>query len=383
MAPSLSWGTWQSLLLVLGPLFLPKAISYYRSVRNGARRRPNLPVVPAPPAVSAVLVLLAGAALLCLCLALPPFAPENVFAVTQSRLQIPVDVLFTRLASLRPNATLTARDTALRARFVNLESRLLYCHYGPAALADCPFCASDDPATFLYYAAADVAAPHLLNLAGVTAATSAALAGRPAAAWRAAATVAAVVLAAVDGYLLATYDHGANRGARRLGDVDFFHWRARAARLVALAALDAALAGLVWLTATRRAFVTAPTPAERVEGVARALAAVKSSLHAVGIVKNTAIRDEELRARSQAYWDHEVSLMREVMEEKEVIERINDALQNRIDIQQISREADMYAQSMFASLVPPTDSSESTRQQAVPTVSAPRTAKACPSSVGI
>lgn len=79
------------------------------------------------------------------------------------------------------------------------------------------------------------------------------------------------------------------------------------------------------------------------EAVTRRLAATKSRLNAVGIVKNTAIRDEDLRARTQAYWQHEGRLMREVMEEREVVEGVNDALENRINIQDISRDADAYA----------------------------------------
>jgi hypothetical protein len=103
------------------------------------------------------------------------------------------------------------------------------------------------------------------------------------------------------------------------------------------------LGWVLYLSSTNRAFVVPPTAAERVEGVVRALGSVKSKISAVGIVKNTAIRDEELRGRMTGYWTHEGMLMRDVMEEREVVEGVTDALTNRIDIRNIERDAEMYA----------------------------------------
>ena len=121
----------------------------------------------------------------------------------------------------------------------------------------------------------------------------------------------------------------------------------RSYRYVALAALDAAIAFVLYLSATNRAFVQSPSPAERIEQVNRALTAVRSKVNAVGIVKNTIMRDEDLRSRSQAYWQHEVRIMGEVMEEREVIDGVNDALSNRIDIQNITRDAETYTQNVL------------------------------------
>lgn len=66
-------------------------------------------------------------------------------------------------------------------------------------------------------------------------------------------------------------------------------------------------------------------------------------LRALGILKNTALRDEELRETSRAYWNHEVMIMANAMEEREVVEGMNDALSNRIDISRVTRDADMYS----------------------------------------
>ncbi|KAK4455034.1 hypothetical protein QBC34DRAFT_391379 [Podospora aff. communis PSN243] len=340
------WGSIKSLLLFFGPALLPKAISYYRNARNGPRAH-GLKVRPVPPKVSRALVLLFVVACVFLVRTLPILAPENVFTLTQSRLQIPVDVLFTRLAALRPNGALTTTDAALRARFVNLESRLLYLQFGPEVLAGCPFCSADEPTSYLYYALPSLAIPHLVNLIIITIVTSHIFTGREGAGWRTIATIAAVSLATFDLYFVSAYNYQANSRALRLNELDFFFWTARLYRAIGLAALDGLLGWLMYLSSTNRAFASPPTAAERVELAVRALGGIKGKLNAAGVVKNTVIRDEELRTRGTAYWSHEVRLMRDVMEDREVIEGVNDALENRIDIQTITKDAEMYAQNVL------------------------------------
>lgn len=340
------WGTIRSLLLFFGPALLPKFISYYRNARNAPRIH-GLKVRPVPPRVQRSLALLAVVAGVFLLRTLPILAPENAFAVTQSRLQIPVDVLFTRLAALRPDGSLTAKDVALRGRFVNLESRLLYLQFGPDVLADCPFCSADNPTTYLYYALPALVVSHLFNLIIVALVTSELFTGRDGGSWRTSATIAAVCIAGLDIYLVSSYNYQANSRALRLNEMEFFFWTARLWRYIALAALDGLLGWLMYLSSTNRMFAQPPTPAERLEITVRALGGIKSKLNAVGVVKNTVIRDEDLRTRGTAYWSHEVRLMRDVMEDREVIEGVNDALENRIDITTISKDAEMYALSVL------------------------------------
>ncbi|KAK3304572.1 uncharacterized protein B0T15DRAFT_536969 [Chaetomium strumarium] len=348
MRMAIPWGTIKSLLIFFGPLLLPKAIGYYRTVR-AAPQIHGLKVRPLPSHLYRSLGILLTVSAVFLLRTLPILSPENVFRATQSRLQIPADVLFTRLATLRPQNRLTPQDLALRAKFASLESRLLYLQFGPDVLATCPFCASDDPRSYLYYALPDLAAPHLFNLVVIALATSALLTrgDRGAVGWRTPATLAAVAIAFVDVYLVATYNYNANAKALRLPELDHFFWTVRATRYVALACLDAGLALMLYLGGTQRAFVTPPSAAERVEGVVRALAGTKGKVNAAGVVKNTVLRDEELRGRSNAYWAHEVRLMREMMEEREVVEGVNDALQNRIDIGGIERDAEAYAKAVL------------------------------------
>ncbi|KAI0479264.1 CHD5-like protein-domain-containing protein [Xylariaceae sp. FL0804] len=373
----------KSLLFFFGPLLLPKAIGWYRAAR-AARRAPGRPPVralPAPGRRATTLLAACAVALLAAAL-LPGAAPENVFARTQSRLQVPTDVLFARLAALRP---LTAADEALRARFVNQESRLLYLQHGPAALADCPFCAADEPRSYLLYALPDLLAPHVANLVALSLATSTLLAraittntntttggaqqggrGRGAVEeedqeepdgprWRRTLSLAALALAVLDVWAVGAWDHRRNARAARLADLDPFFWRARLRRLAALAALDLGACLLLWLSGTRRAFSAAAEPAARAAAATRRLLAAKSRLSAVGIVKNTALRDEGLRAATQAYWAHEGRLMRDVMEDRDVVAGVNDALARRIRIDDIQRDADAYAVNLLPLPRPPAD----------------------------
>ncbi|KAF4464565.1 chorismate synthase [Fusarium albosuccineum] len=352
---AIPWDSIRSLLIFFGPILLPKAISYYRSFRAASRAHP-VPIVPVPPRIRVALALLAFLAILYLVKTLPPFAPENLFYGTQSRLQIPVDVLFNRIAAGRPGNELTKQDEALRMRFVNLESRLLYLQYGPSVLADCPFCSSDDPKTFFHYALPQLLWPHIANLIAVALVTSPSLTGRAGSQWRPKATMAAAVITALDIYFVNSYNYQANARALRLPEIDFFFWTSRVVRLITLAAFNAALAWLLYLSSTNRAFFEPPSPVERIESTARALLLVKSKLSALGIMKNTALRDDDLRSRSHAYWTHEVRLMGEVMEEREVVEGVNDALSNRIDIGTITRDAEAYAKNVLQPLQPESES---------------------------
>ncbi|KAH7160698.1 hypothetical protein EDB81DRAFT_323437 [Dactylonectria macrodidyma] len=349
---AIPWDSIRSLALFFGPVLLPKAISYYRSARR-ASASANAPIKPVPPPIRIALALLGGLALACLLRSLPYFAPENLFLATQSRLQIPVDVLFNRVAAGRQRNLLTPIDERLRARFVNLESRLLYFQFGPEVVARCPFCSADEPKSYFYYALPGLLWPHIANLAVTAFVTSPSLTGRHGAQWRSLATIGVCVVAALDVWSISSYNYQANARALRLPDIDFFFWNLRVYRLLAVAFLDAALGWLLYLSSTNRAFVEPPSAAQRVDAANRALLLVRSKLSAMGIVRNTALRDEDLRERSQAYWAHEVRLMSEIMEERDVIEGVKDALGNRIDIQTITRDAEAYVQNVLQPLQPP------------------------------
>ncbi|KAH6621362.1 hypothetical protein B0J18DRAFT_432274 [Chaetomium sp. MPI-SDFR-AT-0129] len=348
---AIPWGTIKSLLIFFGPMLLPKAISYYRRAR-AAPRAHGLTIRPLPPRITRAVAILLAVATVFLLRTLPPFAPENIFRLTQSRLQIPADVLFNRLAALRPDHTLTPRDLQLRAKFASLESRLLYLQHGPSVLATCPFCSSDDPRSYFYYALPDLLTPHLFNLTLIALVTSTLFtASRTASSWRRVATLTAAALALADCYWVSSYNpHAHNPRALRLNEIDFFFWTARAVRLGGLATLDILLALALYLSGTRRAFARPPSAADRVERTTAALLGAKRRMNAAGVVKNTVVRDEGLRGRSVAYWTHEARLTREMMEEREVVEGVKDALANRIDIGGVERDAEAYAKAVLLPL---------------------------------
>jgi hypothetical protein len=331
----------KSLLFVLGPIFLPKAISYYRSFRN-APGVPGKPVRPIPPAVSRALVILFVFAITSLVFTLPYFSPENIFTRTQSRLQIPTDVLFTRLHALRPQG-LSEYDNQLREKLASLESRLLYFKFGPNVIANCLWCKSENPSSYLYYTVPGILGNHAFNLCALSLVTSGLFVGNEGAIWRRTACISAIALACVDMWLVNSIDHQKNARATKLEDVKTFYWTMRMYRGIGIAVLDASLGWVMYLSSTNRAFVTPLTAAERVETAIRVLEGTRSKMSAAGVIRNTVIRDESLRDRNQAYWVHEGRLMREMMENREVLEGVNNALENRINIDRITQDAEIYA----------------------------------------
>lgn len=346
-APALTLLSVKSLLLFVGPMLLPKAIAYYRSIR--ATSSSGKPIRPVPLSVNRALTILFTVSIISLVSTFPIFSRENIFALTQSRIQIPTDVLFTRLQSLRPQG-LTDFDNILRQRVVSLESRLLYFQYGPDAIANCLFCNAEDLRSYLYYSITAVLMPHLFNLCILGLVTSGLFVGPEGAIWRTTATIGAITVAAAEIWILSTYNYQKNAHATRLEDVDAFHWKLRIYRGVAIAALDALVGWVMYLSSTNRAFVTALTPSERIEGTMTYLESARSKMNATGVMRNTIARDAGLRARTQAYWVDEGRMMGECMEDREVMEGVNNALENRISIDKISQDADLYAQNLIVAL---------------------------------
>ena len=91
-------------------------------------------------------------------------------------------------------------------------------------------------------------------------------------------------------------------------------------------------------------FVVPPTAAERMETAMRGLETARAKLNAVGILRNVVVRDEGLRRKGEAYWKREGLTMGEVMEEREVVEGIRNALSERVKVGQVEDEARRYAE---------------------------------------
>ena len=281
---------------------------------------------------------------------LPYFAPENIFTRTGSRIQTPTDVLFTRLAITRPDKTLTATDNALRRRLASLDGRCLYLAYGPSTSADCTFCNSDDPQSYLYYALPTIILPHILNFCALGLATSSTVAGKEGSRWRTPAIIAGAVATLAECYLFGSYNWGANARALRAEDLDHFYWRMRIFRGLIVTLIDAGLAGLLWASSTNRVFAVPPSAAERLEDVTRVLENTRGKLGAVGIVRNVMVRDENMRRKGEAYWKREGEVMSEVMDEREVVDGMTSALTSgRINVATIEEEAAKYADGIVGS----------------------------------
>jgi hypothetical protein len=338
----------KSLLLFFGPIFLPKAIAKYRSLR-AAPSIHGIPIRPIPPNVSRALLILTITTLAFLLKTLPPSSPTNIFTLTSSRLQIPTDVLFTRLSALRPLG-LTPTDETLRSKISSLESRLLYLQFGPDALTDCQFCNAEDPNSYLYYSLPSLLTSHLFNLCVLALVTSGLFTGKEGARWRTTATLTAGAVALMDIFFVSSYDYKTNARATRLEDIDFFFWKIRIWRGIGIAFIDGLLGWLLYLSSTNRAFLNPPSTTERIEASTKVLDAVRSKMSAMGILRNTINRDEELRARSQGYWVHEGRVMGELMQEREVVDGVRNALDGRINMATITTDAEAYAQSVIAPL---------------------------------
>ncbi|KAI4172225.1 MAG: hypothetical protein LQ343_003660 [Gyalolechia ehrenbergii] len=343
----ISLSTLKTILFTLGPLALPRIISYYRNYRAKARWRP-VPVRPLPTYVYTALNILFVSCLFALISTIPTFAPENIFSVTSSRLQTPNDVLFTRLGYLRPDGKLTAADDLLKPRIASIDARCLYLFYGPSVVTHCPFCKSDEPMSYFWYAIPMILFPHIIHLFALGAATSSAIAGKEGNRWRTSAVMIGVGLALFECYLTGAGDFKANARALRAEDLNHFHWNMRIWRGMGIAVADAALAGFLWASATNRMFVVPPTAAERMETSIKVLGNARGRLGALTIVRNVVVRDEGLRRKAEAYWRNEGQIMSEVMDEREVVEGMKSALgSGRIDVTKVEEEARRFADGIF------------------------------------
>ncbi|KAL2352845.1 hypothetical protein BJ546DRAFT_1097369 [Cryomyces antarcticus] len=336
-----SWQTTTTLLSLFGVPILSKGLALYRSARASAQ---NISIRPAPPHVNRALNILFVSALLFLLSSLPYFTPANIFQQTQSRLAIPTDVLFARLAAARP---LTQTDYALKAKFNSPDARLLYLHYGPDVVANCPFCRSDSPASYLVYALPSLLFPHLAHLAVLGLVTSSLFAGPEGSRFRTPVTLTGVALAAAEVYLVASHTQPPYTPATTAAHIDAFFWKLRLYRSLALTITDLSASLLLWTTATNRLLALPPHPVERMEHSARTLELALAKLKALGSVRNVVFRDAGLRDKMGAYWIAEGAVTREMFEEREVVKGVRAAL-GRADMGGLMEQAERYTEGVFA-----------------------------------
>ncbi|CAK4026544.1 hypothetical protein FE78DRAFT_72516 [Lecanosticta acicola] len=337
----LSWSTIQSLLIFFGPWFIPRAIAYYRAIRN----RPASQIKSLPQKTSYGLTILFISGIIALVGTLPAFQPENIFRTTQSRLQTATGVLLTRLAAVRP---LTSKDETLRRLFETggLQARLLYARYGPTILLANPLTTLGtlDASKFhLLYALPSLLAPHILHFFALGITTSTTLSGSEPARWRTVATIAALILPAAEIYYLSTTPQDP-----RQTELNFLAWKVPIYRGLAIACLDSLLGLAIYLQSTNRAFLNPPSPSQQLLAHTSRLETLLASTRKLGVIRNATVRDKDMRRRVQDYWFQESEVMKDVHEEPEVLEAQRNALR-RLDMVKIGREVEQFVTNILGS----------------------------------
>ncbi|KAK4496574.1 hypothetical protein PRZ48_012554 [Zasmidium cellare] len=339
-----SWATIQSAAIFLGPLLLPKALAWYKSIRN----RPASQIKPLPKKTSYALTALFISGLIALISTLPLFSPENIFRLTNSQLRTSAGVLLTRLGAIRD---LTPNDEKLRDIFNEggLPARLLYARYGPTILLNSPLSGPgtlDAQKDYLLYALPSLLTPHTLHLLLLGLTTAPLLSGPTPARWRPLATISALALAAAEVYYISTYSDTPNLRSSRVNDISFPHFQAPLIRGLSIATLDALLGLGIYLQATGRAFITPPTPAERTLNTAVSIEKLLIKARGIGVVRNAVVRDPGARGRVDDYWRKEGEVMKDVFEEPEVLEAQRNALK-RLDTVRVQRDAEGFVETIL------------------------------------
>ncbi|GAT25472.1 similar to An04g00630 [Aspergillus luchuensis] len=301
----------KSVLIFFAPIIIPRAINYYRTLRVALSSRP--PPRPLPQDASRALNVLFLTITLFFCLSLPfnPHAPSpSIFTLTNSRLTTSTDIIFSRLARLRPNESLTPSDTLLKSKLTSTLARKVYLRFGPETLTNCAFCSLDNLTTYaIYHLPFNVLLPHLFHMATIGLVTSSTFAGSDASKWRKEFSIMGIAFTLLDIYVVMSYDPMAYASAAVRAGVavpSSSYYQIGLLRPLLFAIFDGVCALLIWLSATRRFFFTPPSQAEQVDQVVSAslgaLSGSTSKLHAVTVARNAVVRDKMLRDRDEAYW---------------------------------------------------------------------------------
>ncbi|KAL4879784.1 hypothetical protein BJY04DRAFT_192951 [Aspergillus karnatakaensis] len=363
---NISWGTIQSLALIFAPIVLPRVLNFIRYVRVALTSRPS--PRPLPVKASRALNVLFVSILVFLLLSHPsnPWSSgASIFSLTRSRINTPLETVFSRLARLRD---LTEADTLLRAKLVSKDARRIYLRFGERALTGCQFCKLDNPNTYaLFYYPMNSMVPHLLHMGVVGLATSTTFAGREAARWRTRFTIAGLLLAAVDLWIVFMFDpikNGSNAVRDSVAVPTAVFEKMAIARPLSLAVFDVVLAGFIYVSATNRWFFTPPSQAEEVDRVVSAslaaLTGASSKLHAASVTRNAVVRDKVLKDRDDEYWRTVVALDAEgisrapasIWEEEEVVRAMSRAMagQGGVDLAKLGVSAAEYVNGVTAGL---------------------------------
>lgn len=242
-----------------------------------------------------------------------PNAPEqNIFHLTKSRIITSSDVLFTRLARLRPGQVLTAADELLKQNLTSIGARKIYLAFGPDTITKCQFCSIETPSTYLFfYLPFHVLLPHLLHMMVLLIVTSKPLFGPECSRWRGKFTLFASVLAFLDIYVAVTHDALSGNSVldrfSKNAPVGYgYHYISALLRPFIFGMFELGCWIVIKLSSTNRFFFKQPSSAEQLDnGVTaalRMLTAAQTKLHATSVTRNAIVRDKSLKQRDDAYW---------------------------------------------------------------------------------
>lgn len=335
------WGTYKNLAFTFGPIVVPFLWGQYRKLRVqlATSGRPHPPPRGAYNAITILWVALIGLVIA----SFPYWQPENIFTLTESRMQTPTNVMFERLKKFRPGG-FTWMDETFQVRLNVPDGRALYMKYGPDAILNCYWCAPMSPLTYTTWLLPEILSLHVLNTLAIGLATSNLVGGRESSRWRYYATFAALAIAGIDIWYVHSYDWIPNMLAKTAGALDFFYWRMRTLRPLVLAALDAALAGALWLSSTGRLFVQPLTSAEKVETLTQQLLQTQQVSTRSGMLQNAILRNNALRNKTNTYWQREEQVMQEILRDEQVTRATNRALSQRINMNRLNRDATTFTE---------------------------------------
>lgn len=321
----------QTVVLLLGPVVLPKLIATIRSLRAGGSNAS--PKVLARSARLSINILVA-IIIVALASSFQYFQDENIIRAVGARLLMtPSDVLSHRLELLRLKQgfdRLQSDDTKLLDFLKSRDGRLLYATFGPKPILNCTWCSISNPTTYLYYAIPTIALPHVVHVAllGLITSTSLSAEGKT---FRIHATVAGIGVALGEMILLYNFELPINTRAIKQDDVIWYHWRLRAYRGVLIAALDSALAIILYLHHSGRYGLNRVTDREKIEAITNSLDSTIGNVRMGLFVKSASVRSGSISKRAMEFWDNELLEKKTVSAEVEearasVLERVNEDL---------------------------------------------------------
>lgn len=285
--------------------------------------------------------------------------------MTNSRLAIPSDVLFTRLASVRPGQSLTAADELLQESLTTTAIRKLYLRFGPSTVLHCPFCTPLDPSTYLlYHFPRNIVLPHLFNFGVLGLATSATFSGIEASAWRLYVLVGALLLAGCDAYYVVSYSPNINANMPAPAGL---YWVLAILRPLTLCFYDAVVAFIIYASATKRFLLFGGPPrdpkiiqghiTELINKSGMALSSAGTKMRATNLARNAVVRNDDLKRSEDRYWqqviDHEgpQDLHSGVFEDEDVQAALSRAYgSGTVNVEKIRKEADAFVKGVTVGL---------------------------------